>query len=375
MSESNRRVFIVVAGGNLAAERHFEDTIQRKRTLSEVKEYLPDEEINNLENIYHGSPFIVWGAVPGTGNEATWTRMRPGDIVLIYNKGYIKFAGEIAAKVRSKELARYFWRETEVGDTWELIYFIVNDEKVNVPFLQINPLFGYKDNFLPRGFTMINEAAVENFAIHYGDLMGVLRRLERGEKLIIIPQQVIIPADTIEENIEKAPTDHDEMQWRLIRLGKQAKCDIWIPKNDQGKQFDGHAFRDYIISEFHESLDVPPSIKNIDVVWKFGPYDIKSAFEIENSTSVYSGILRLSDVRAMTPNSSYPLFIVAPEEKRRKVFEELRRPTFSGPCLQMDKVVNYLSYEALRKFDYRVAEGSFDISEFKGVSESIAEYS
>jgi len=54
-----RKVFIVVAGGNAAAERHFEDTIQRTRTLNEVREFLPPKEIEQLERIYHGSNSIV----------------------------------------------------------------------------------------------------------------------------------------------------------------------------------------------------------------------------------------------------------------------------------------------------------------------------
>ena len=65
----SRKVFLVVAGGNPSAERHFEDTIQRKRTLQEVRGFLPSQEIENLEKIYHGSNFIVWGAVPGPMNE------------------------------------------------------------------------------------------------------------------------------------------------------------------------------------------------------------------------------------------------------------------------------------------------------------------
>ena len=97
------------------------------------------------------------------------------------------------------------------------------------------------------------------------------------------------------------------MQWRLIRLGQLAKCDVWVPRNDQPKQYEGHQFRDFVLHEFHETLDVPRSIENIDVVWRFGPYSIKSAFEIEHSTSIYSGILRLSDLRAEAPNSNYPL--------------------------------------------------------------------
>ncbi len=352
MSQGNsRKVFLVVAGGNAAGERHFEDTIQRKRTLQEVRKFLPSQEIDNLEKIYHGSNFIVWGAVPGPMNESRWEKMTPGDVVLIYNNGRIRFAGEIAAKVRNKELARYFWKENETGTTWELMYFIVNEERTDVPIGKLNPLFGYLPNYRPQGFSMINEAAVSTFAQNYGDILGVLKTLERGEELIHLPTRKEEVSASIDERIERVPSEHDEMQWRLIRLGQLAKCDVWVPRSDQPKQYQGNQFRDFVLREFHETLDVPRSIENIDVVWKFGPYSIKSAFEIEHSTSVYSGILRLSDLRAEAPNSNYPLFIVASEDRRRKVFEELRRPTFSGPCLRLNEVIRFLGYEKLREID------------------------
>jgi hypothetical protein len=349
--EDSRKVFLVVAGGNPSAERHFEDTIQRKRTLQEVRGFLPPQEIENLEKIYHGSNFIVWGAVPGPMNEARWEKMAPGDVVLIYNSGRVRIAGEIAAKVRNKELARYFWRENDAGSTWELIYFIVNEERTDVPIEKLNPLFDYQSNYRPQGFSMINDAAVANFAQTYGDILGVLKTLERGEELIHLPTRKEMVSAHIDERIERVPSEHDEMQWRLIRLGQLARCDVWVPRNDQAKQYEGHKFRDSVLSEFHQTLDVPRTIENIDVVWKFGPYSIKSAFEIEHSTSIYSGILRLSDLRAEAPNSNYPMFIVASEDRRRKVFEELRRPTFSGPCLRLNEVIRFLGYEKLREID------------------------
>ena len=219
----SRKVFIVVAGGNSSAERHFEDTIQRKRTLQEVRGFLPSQEIENLEKIYHGSNFIVWGAVPGPMNETRWEKMAPGDVVLIYNSGRIRFAGEIAAKVRNKDLARYFWKENDEGTTWELMYFIVNEEKTDVPVEKVNPLFGYQPNYRPQGFSMINEAAVANFAQNYGDILGVLKTLERGEELIHLPTRKEILSAHIDERIERVPTEHDEMQWRLIRLEHSAR--------------------------------------------------------------------------------------------------------------------------------------------------------
>ena len=304
-------------------------------------------------------------------NESRWEKMTPGDVVLIYNKGRIRFAGEIAAKVRNKELSRYFWNENETGGTWELMYFIVNEERTDVPIEKLNPLFGYQPHYRPQGFSMINEEAVSNFAQNYGDILGVLKTLERGEELSTSQCGRQQSVRGIDERIERVPTEHDEMQWRLIRLGQIAKCDVWVPRNDQPKQYEGHHFRDFVLHEFHETLDVPRSIQNIDVVWKFGPYSIKSAFEIEHSTSIYSGILRLSDLRAEAPNSNYPLFIVASEERRKRVFEELRRPTFSGPCLRLNEVIRFLGYEKVREIDESAKSAkNFDANVLLGAGET-----
>jgi len=55
------------------------------------------------------------------------------------------------------------------------------------------------------------------------------------------------------------------------------------------------------------------TIQNIDVLWlQSQGHTIVGAFEIESSTSIYSGLLRLSDLVAMQPNLQIPLYIVAP---------------------------------------------------------------
>ncbi len=83
-------------------------------------------------------------------NETRWEKMKPGDVVLIYNKGNIRFAGEIAAKARNRDLARYFWKEDDAGSTWELMYFIVNEERTSVPIERLNPLFAYETHYRPH---------------------------------------------------------------------------------------------------------------------------------------------------------------------------------------------------------------------------------
>ena len=49
---------------------------------------------------------------------------------------------------------------------------------------------------------------------------------------------------------------------------------------------------------------------------------IVAAFEIESTTSIYSGLLRMSDLLALQPNLALQLYHVAPEERAAKVQQE-----------------------------------------------------
>ncbi|WAC12526.1 hypothetical protein [Dyadobacter pollutisoli] len=53
------------------------------------------------------------------------------------------------------------------------------------------------------------------------------------------------------------------------------------------------------------------TIENIDVLWIKGR-SIVRAFEVEHTTSIYSGILRMADLMALQPNLDIGAHIVAP---------------------------------------------------------------
>jgi hypothetical protein len=85
----------------------------------------------------------------------------------------------------------------------------------------------------------------------------------------------------------------------------------------------------------------------------------------------YSGILRLSDLRAEAPNSNYPLISLR-EGQGKKVFEELKRPTFSGPCLRLNEVIRFLGYDHVRAIDEASKSASnFDIRIVFSASEPV----
>jgi hypothetical protein len=83
------------------------------------------------------------------------------------------------------------------------------------------------------------------------------------------------------------------------------------------------------------------------VLWLKGR-SIEAAFEIESTTSIYSGLLRMSDLLAMQPNLSIPLFIVAPDDRREKVISEVNRPTFARLSPPIVEVCRFISLDTLR---------------------------
>lgn len=70
------------------------------------------------------------------------------------------------------------------------------------------------------------------------------------------------------------------------------------------------------------------TIENIDVIW-LDRHSIAHAFEIEHTTAIYSGLLRIADLLAMQPRMDISLHIVAPVERREQVRREIVRPVFS----------------------------------------------
>lgn len=176
---------------------------------------------------------------------------------------------------------------------------------------------------------------------------------------------VIVPErDEYNEDIVRTPptdlsrevTQHEEIQLLLLKLGSDMGLDVWVARNDRGKEINGHRFADLprlkkeLPLQFDEVTN--RTIELIDVLWLKGNAII-AAFEIESTTSIYSGLLRMSDLISMQPNLNIPLYLVAPDERRDKVVTEVNRPTFSRLSPPMKQMCRFVSFSALRQ---RVAD-------------------
>jgi type II restriction enzyme len=90
------------------------------------------------------------------------------------------------------------------------------------------------------------------------------------------------------------------------------------------------------------------SVRLIDVVWlERESAQVAAAFEVEHSTSIYSGIVRMLDLALGTPFSpAGRLFLVAPDNRREEVAQQLRRPAFSRVS---ELGIRYLPYNQVKE--------------------------
>lgn len=137
--------------------------------------------------------------------------------------------------------------------------------------------------------------------------------------------------------------EHTRIQWMLIKFGRAAGYTVWVPASDRGKEFNSERFMSLTIPElpnFGFDFVTNQTISNIDVLWFEGNV-IHKAFEIESTTSIYSGLLRMSDLVLSQPNITIDLHIVAALRRRELVRKNILRPTFA----RLKSKCSYISFE------------------------------
>jgi len=132
---------------------------------------------------------------------------------------------------------------------------------------------------------------------------------------------------------------HSEMQYHLLKIGNALNYDVIAASNDRSKAYNGNKFSFIGIKEFPK-IDVPKetfnTIKLIDIVWfEKGTNHVVCAFEVEKSTSIYSGILRLTDLSFSLPSYQSKLFIIIPNNREKEVRLQLNRPAVLNSNLEI----------------------------------------
>lgn len=151
---------------------------------------------------------------------------------------------------------------------------------------------------------------------------------------------------------------HSEIQAWLRDLGKALGFAVWVASNDRGRTFDGVPLSHGCIERLPDALEAAAdagSIRLIDVLWLDAECTrVVAAFEVEHSTSIYSGIMRMLDLALSSSElpGTTGLFLVAPDSRESEVRAQLARKGF---CRVADLNVRYLPYGELEKHREAIA--------------------
>jgi hypothetical protein len=185
----------------------------------------------------------------------------------------------------------------------------------------------------------------------YKRIVGQKVRRPERDVTVVVPENVVEEASLTPRVLTDTRESH-KIQALVAEIGSRMGMQIWIPRSDRTAVLsEWRGDHPLILERLPLNYDETTlkTIEQIDVLWLRGR-SIRRAFEVEHTTSVYSGILRMADLLALQPNMEIRLHIVAPEDRRDKVFQELRRPVFSlldrGP---LSESCTFLTYDSVRE--------------------------
>jgi len=207
----------------------------------------------------------------------------------------------------------------------------------------------------------------KEFKKHFSTDLGVISGLlfEIGSQNILVEQETAFSEEDREKILKKLQKRHQKvvdeeqedqlhskLQYHLLKIGKALNYDVIAASNDRSKTYNGTKFSFMGVEKFPD-IDVPSenlaTIKLIDIVWfEKGSNRIVCAFEVEKSTSIYSGILRLTDLSFSLPSHQSELYIIIPDNREKEVILQLNRPSIQNNEL---KILYILSSDLIKHCD------------------------
>ena len=166
---------------------------------------------------------------------------------------------------------------------------------------------------------------------------------------------------------------HTEVQAWLRDLGLALGYKVWVAANDRGRPYNDGMLGAGCLQALPDSINGSSgadSIRLIDVLW-VNPDGarVTAAFEVEHTTSIYSGIVRMLDLALSSDlHAADGLFLVAPDAREEEVRAQLRRPAFSRVA---DLQVRFLPYGELEKHRDAIARFGTGMKGIKAVSRAL----
>lgn len=190
-------------------------------------------------------------------------------------------------------------------------------------------------------------------------------------------EQARAEAQTLNKALQKqgeSDRTHSEIQAWLRDIGLALGYDIWIASNDRGRLHDGVRLGEGCLESLPTSISTSTgadAIRLIDVLWlEQGGDRVAAAFEVEHSTSIYSGIVRMLDLALSGSDlhATAGLFLVAPDARESEVRAQIARPAFNRIA---DLEIAYLPYGELERHKEAISRFGSGLKAIKAISRAL----
>jgi hypothetical protein len=329
--------------------------------------------------------FLNAGANISGFRESRWAsvqKIQPGDYLICYLVGVSRFIGMLEVTSKPYKGTSEIWTYDSFPSRVDVKIIVALTPETAIPIKDLqNELSIFQNLKKPKAWSGSLRGSPLKWKTSDGEIIlkALLEAKDRPisrptdqKKLSRKPQGLktkigIVTVPEADDTIPAVPDKeiisefniHTEIQYQILRLGTEMGFQVWAARNDRNREYKGNKFSDIfkLKNELPLQFDeaTTKTIAHIDVLWLKGNA-IVAAFEVESTTSIYSGLLRMSDLIAMQPNINIPLYLVAPDERRNKVFEEVNRPTFSRLSPPLAEVCRYISFSTLQKRLFDVSQ-------------------
>jgi hypothetical protein len=312
---------------------------------STVSEPVPIDPEKAPEALQSYEEVRIWGTPETKKKRARFNDMENGDPVLFYNSGTYFATGRVGEVYDSPEIAEYIW-----GEKGGRLIFTINDfQEISVDPTEVNRMLGYKESYIPMGFSRPSEEAISNLLQSFNSIEEAYQSIRVSEEDESSSKK---KKETSKDELSEDNRTHTEIQALIIELGHKHGYDVYVAKNDQSRIYEGEELGSECIDNLNltgfskSALNI---IEYVDVIWLKDDY-IVQMFEIESTTSIYSGILRMTDFVVKVPNLAVEMNIVASRDDEKRVRREMNRPTFKQIMEKSThNSLNYISFEEVRE--------------------------
>jgi type II restriction enzyme len=162
---------------------------------------------------------------------------------------------------------------------------------------------------------------------------------------------------------------HTEVQGWLRDLGRALGFEVWVAANDRARALGDGRLGDGCATALPAALDAIDSVPLIDVIWlSRGGQHAVAAFEVEHTTSIHSGIMRMLDLASCAAQAVGGLYLVAPDAREPDVRKQLARPAFRRIA---DVSVKYLPYGELERNRHSMARFGEGLKAIEAVARTL----